>query len=75
MSGLRFGKRRSYDGGIPKMTGSFGLGRFVMKKFMIAAIGVALAFGPALYAQDVVTGVKDLGKDVDKGGQGHRQGR
>ena len=57
-----------------------------MKKFRIAIVGIALVFGPALYAQDVVTGVKDLGKDVDKGTkktgdakaaddfQGHREG-
>ena len=38
-----------------------------MKKFCIAVVGAALAFGPAMYAQDVVTGAKDLGKDVDKG--------
>ncbi len=31
------------------------------------ARGAVFAFGPAMYAQDVVTGVKDLGKDVGKG--------
>ena len=38
-----------------------------MKKFWIAVVGVALTFGPALFAQDVVTGVKDAGKDIGKG--------
>jgi hypothetical protein len=47
--------------------GSIEPGRFTMKKFWIAVVGTALMFGPALYAQDVVTGVKDLSKDVDKG--------
>ena len=38
----------------------------MMKKFWIAVVGAVLALGPALLAQDVVTGVKDLAKDVDK---------
>ena len=38
-----------------------------MKKFWIAIVSAVLAFAPAMMAQDVVTGVKDLGKDVDKG--------
>ena len=38
-----------------------------MKKFLIAVMGAVLVFGSAMYAQDVVTGAKDLGKDVDKG--------
>ncbi len=39
----------------------------IMKKFWIAVVGAVLAFGPAMYAQDVVTGVKDVGKDIGKG--------
>ena len=38
-----------------------------MKKFWIAVVGAVLAFGPAMYAQDVVTGVKDVGKDIGQG--------
>src|ERR1035441_6950866 len=50
-----------------RFDGSIELGRFIMKKFLIAVVGTALAFGPALYAQDVVTGVKDVSKDVAHG--------
>ena len=50
-----------------RFDGSIELGRFIMKKFLIAVVGTALAFGPALYAQDVVTGVKDASKDVAHG--------
>jgi hypothetical protein len=39
----------------------------MMKKFCITVVGAILAAGPAMFAHDVVTGVKDLGKDVDKG--------
>jgi hypothetical protein len=49
-----------------RCNGSIEPGRFTMKKFWIAVVGTALMFGPALYAQDVVTGVKDLGKDTKK---------
>ena len=38
-----------------------------MTKFWIAVVGVVLALGPAIFAQDVVTGVKDASKDVAKG--------
>src|ERR1017187_8352021 len=48
-------------------SGSIEPGRFTMKKFLIVVVGTALAFGPALYAQDVVTGVKDASKDVAHG--------
>ena len=38
-----------------------------MKKFWIAVVGAVLAFGPAMYAEDVVHAVKDVGKNIDKG--------
>ena len=37
-----------------------------MKKFWIAAVGLALAFGTALYAEDVVHAVSGVVKSVDK---------
>ena len=54
-------------GEYPRISGSKEPGRCVMKKFWIAVVGAALAFGPAMCAQDVVTGAKDVGKDVGKG--------
>src|SRR5664279_2881501 len=57
-----------------RFNGSIGPGRFTMKKIWIGLVGAALAFGPALYAQDVVTGVKDLGKDIDKGAKATAKG-
>jgi hypothetical protein len=43
-----------------------GPGRFVMKKFCVAVVGFALAFGTALYAEDVVHAVSGIVKSVDK---------
>ncbi len=37
-----------------------------MKKFCVALVGVALAFGTALYAEDVVHAVSGIVKSVDK---------
>ena len=40
-----------------RFNGSIGPGRFVMKKFWIAVVGLTLAFGTTLFAEDVVHAV------------------
>ncbi len=49
-----------------RWNGSFGPGRFVMKKFWIAVVGLTLAFGTTLFAEDVVHAVSGVVKSVDK---------
>jgi hypothetical protein len=44
-----------------------GQGVFARKRILTAVVGAALAIAPALYAQDVVTGVRDVSKDVAHG--------
>ena len=67
---LSAGDGNLFAGEYLRISGSNEPGRCVMnvmKKLWIAAVGMALAFGPPMYAQDVATGVKDVGKDVGKG--------
>jgi hypothetical protein len=49
-----------------RCNGSVEPGRLVMKKFWIAVVVAAFAFGSALYAEDVVHAVSGIVKSVDK---------
>jgi hypothetical protein len=54
-------------GGISHISTALAAGETNDEEVLDAVVGAVLALGPALLVQDVVTGVKDLGEDVDKG--------